>query len=95
MKHLGCFSNNKNNKFIVDKTEFTIIAEGHLFYNYNLFKTRKQYLNEVSKIIGDGKCIPRDGRTIQYLQEISIKNVSFASKAIRFDYPLNSSPILL
>lgn len=61
--------NCNNNSFIDrsrnEKIEYINWSEGHIFKN-SLWMSRSRYLEKVSKIIGDGKCVYRDGRTNIY-----------------------------
>lgn len=57
------------------KVEYVNWSEGHLFED-SIWMSRSKYLEKVSKIIGDDKCIYRDGTKIIYNTNsfISIKH---------------------
>lgn len=48
-----------------EKIEYINWSEGYLFKD-SIWMSRNKYLEKIHKIIGDGKCIYRDGRKTFY-----------------------------
>jgi len=65
-KYNKCYQSSKEKIEDIDKKiEYENWSEGHIFTN-SIWMPRNKYLKKVSEIIGDGKCIHRDGTKNMY-----------------------------